>query len=398
MILGGDYNMANTVILDSLYPIIQTNLSKKENKDALIKLIGKYFDKYSYLLLSTNFSDRILFSEDFKEQTLSICGLTTAQVENVLKQSTLSPTWISYNPFCIVGTLILRYLELSSAKKKTDMQQHEITAMLLYISMPLFISACYGSFKYTPNKQIMDYTITNLSNNFLIRSYGTIQGMIQHTVDGSHETYYDNLMKSTDEDLNTYISALKTRLKGNMKAIATAYYDNHKSGKYLNLENDNFDEENYHEADSMSFGIDRMANKVTLSIVSHGFDAGIVQRCAKFSDVSTHKLGIIVDAILMDNRDELKPFISNILLLFVDNGKRSLTQVNSRYFIACCLEMYKTNSLKSIIVDIKNTLISWIETSTNRFGKSFVRKNTIDSYRKALFMIFMYTIFEESKK
>ena len=127
-----------------------------------------------------------------------------------------------------------------------------MNAVIVYMSYVLYTTSHKGSFPYLPNKQIMDYTMNNLSNRYLIKQVGTIQGMIEQTViNAINGRYEKDLQICSDIYIKDILSALETRMSSVIKYIAQEYYKNHESGAYLFHEEDSEDENNYHISDNL---------------------------------------------------------------------------------------------------------------------------------------------------
>ena len=55
-------------------------------------------------------------------------------------------------------------------------------------------------------------------------------------------TYKQRIIRCEDDDITWVINALWDRLKGKLRKISNAYYDNWKSGNYLNEDEDSYSE------------------------------------------------------------------------------------------------------------------------------------------------------------
>lgn len=386
-------------LVNRLYKDIEEAFKNKNNINQLVRYISHYADKNSDLLSSTDLSSRLIFSETDKNIIYTVTGIKQTEVSAAIKDSpVIKSTWkIATNPFYMLSILIMRYFTLNKMESYAD-------AMTVYMSYLIYTTSHKGSFKFTPNKQIMDYTINNLSNRFLIKQVGTIQGMIENTVvPPMHDRYAKELANGSDENLKDIISALETRVSSVIKNIAKEFYENHKSGNYINHEDEDLSEENYHLSDNISFKIDRVVSLVTQSIISEGFDQ---QKCMKRainlnSGASIKKLEPMLRTIIEEDMDNIAPFISDILTLFIYKGvhSNSIEDIKTMKFISESLQIYKSNSQDEITARVKERLMHWISITSEKYGRNFISKGktSLDTYRRTIYTCFVFKILECAK-
>lgn len=377
---------------------IEEAFKNKHNITQLMKYIQRYADKNGDLLLSTDMSSRLIFSESDKNIIYTVTGIKETEVSSAIKDSpVIKSNWlIATNPFYMLSILIMRYFANNKMESECD-------ALTVYMSYLIYTTSHKGSFKYKPNKQIMDYTINNLSNRFLIKQVGTIQGMIENTViPAMHDRYAKELRRGSDENIKDIISALETRISSVIKNIAREFYENHKNGNYLNHEDEDLSEENYHISDNISFKIERIVTIVTQSIISEGFDQ---QKCMKRainlnSGASIKKLEPMLRTIIEEDMEHISELISDILTLFIYKGNgNTIEDVKTMKFISESLQIYKSNSQDNITARIKERLLYWINITSEKYGRNFISKGktSLDTYRRTIYTCFIFKILECTK-
>lgn len=389
-------NNEEYTLLNRLYPVVEETLSNPNNVKKLIKTIQKYADAHSDILNSVDMSQRLIFSDKDKNVIYEVTGLEPLVIAKAVKDSPIiKSTWrIATNPFYISCLLAARFFELK--KKKPEMN-----AVIVYMSYVLYTTSHKGSFPYLPNKQIMDYTMNNLSNRYLIKQVGTIQGMIEHTViNAINGRYEKDLQECSDVYIKDILSALETRMSSVIKYIAQEYYKNHESGAYLFHEEDSEDENNYHISDNISYKIDRIVNLVSASIISEGFDySTCVRRAINLNPgSSSKKLEPMLRTIIQDDMESIKPMISDMLTLFIYKSTpgNSINDLRSSKFISESLQIYKSNSQDEITTRIKDRLRKWIDMTSSKYGRNFISKGktSLDTYRRSIYTCFVFKIVE----
>lgn len=385
-------------LVNKLYDKIEQSFSNKNNINTLMKYIQRYADRNSDILLSVDLSARLIFTESDKKIVYDVTGLTPNEVSAAIKESpVIKPTWkIATNPFYILSMLIMVYF----ARNK---KQKELDAITVYISYLIYTSSHKASFKYKPNKQIMDYTINNLSNRYLLKQVGTIQATLEHTVlTAIHGRFAKELTDGSDTYIKDILSALETRISSVIKYIATEFYKNHKSGNYLFHEDEDLSEENFHLSDNISFKINRIVSVVTSSIISEGFDQ---QSCIKRAislnpGASAKKLEPMLRTIIAEDMESISSMIADILTLFIYKGiNNSIDDVKTMKFISESLQIYKSNSQDEITLRIKDKLLYWINITSEKYGRNFISKGktSLDTYRRSIYTCFVFKILECSK-
>jgi hypothetical protein len=238
----------------------------------------------------------------------------------------------------------------------------------------------------------MTYTINNLSQKFKVRQTNNLLEALADTAMGALNLHKDDLIKGTDKGIVDYVLSMRTRLNSFMKKIAQEFYKNQQEGKYINLEINNNDKENYREADASSYAINGIVNKVSLKLLVDGPPIKLITISAKTNQVSVNELrNYISRMIVTKNRDEINIVMESILFLFMFDSKNTIQDINSDKFILYCLDLYKrANTTDKNIIRIKTILDKWL-TEAGIYKKT-QRNATINNFRKALFTFFVLTI------
>ena len=213
-----------------------------------------------------------------------------------------------------------------------------------------------------------------------------------HTAYQLHEK---NIIEGEDIAYVKYIQDVHTRLNILIRNIANEYYANHDNRKYLETEFESFDEDNYHEADSNSYEIDRIANNVVNQLVIHGPDMKLVELSAKSANVSVNQLRTYTLTLINGkHRKDIWDITEALLFLYLfndDGESHSVDQIRTNDFMLYCLKVYKrSNTTNKNVIKIKSILDKWIDeigvkNETNRGP-------TIMNYKKALYTFFVFSI------
>lgn len=334
------------VLAERLYPKIQNAFKDQNNIKFLISSIQKYADKHSDILLSSDMSQRLIFSDSDKAIIYKATGIDEKEVkDSIAAAPMIKSTWQkATNPFYMLSLLVIHYFFNQNDKKSMSYAD----AVTVYLGYLLYTTNHKASFPYAPNKQCMDYTINNLNNRFLIKQEGTIQRVIEHTVvSAMHERFATEALRGSDEDFNSIISSLDTRVSSFITNIADEFYANHKQGKYIFHEDEDLSEDNFHLSDNRSFKIDRVVQLVTSDIITKGFDQNnCIKRAISINPgVSEKKLDAMLRTIIEFDMESISDMISSILTLFLYKGSaNTINDVKTMKFISESLQIYKSNA------------------------------------------------------
>ena len=387
------------IIRDTLTPMISEAFSNKNNIMRLLRTIQRYADKWSDLLLSTDMSKRLLFSDSDKNIIYQVTNINEREVKAVIKKATVIKShWVlANNPFYVLSIVIARWF-------KVNKMDNEMLAVMIYMSYVLYTSTHFKYFKHLPNKEIMDYTINNLSNRYIIKQKGTIQGAIEHTIgEAMQGRFNDDLINGSDINIKDIIGALNTRMDSFVKNIAREFYDNKEHGRYMFHEEEDLSEENFHLSDNISFKIDRVVQLVSSAIISEGFDYNscIKRSISLNSGTSEKKLIAMLDTIVEKEMVSIKEMISDILTLFMyKNTGNKIEDVGTMKFLSESLQIYKSNAQDETTTRVKERLLNWINITSEKYGRNFISKGktSLDTYRRAIYTAFIFKIMTTVKR
>lgn len=372
------------VLISTLYKITETNLSKPAIKNELFKGVQKYIDRNSDIVNSPYMTNRIFFTDSDKKYIINASGQDIDKIKDVLKNSEyIKDTWKTLNdPLNICAVMIIRYFTLTK-------KEAELKTFLTYFSLYFYTLLYHKYLPYGAQENIMEYTINNLSNKFLIKQTGSLLLTIQHTAMISHECHVKSIKEGTDKGLADYISSLMSRLNNFVKNIKNEYTINHQNKNYMNYDSDSYDEDNFHLADNSSYDIQNCADSAISKLTTYGADMKLVKLAANMNTVSENEIRNVINAISDHNIDEARRLFSLILQLYLFKDGNRVQDIHSKKFLYECIEIYKkSNTNDKVILEIKDILDKWLKTYSLRYNKTN-REATLSSFRRAIYMYFV---------
>lgn len=356
--------------------------------------IVEYVDRNSEILLSLDLSRRYSFGDADRQVVFDAIGVTLEEMEVAIKDSKQinNSNKVQSNPFyasCI----------LAASEFLTKKNERMAINVLTYMSLMMWTSMHKGFFKYDANKQVMDYTIAHLDNTFLIRSFPSIFAFIQDNTTTALNTYKSRITRCEDTDITWVVDSFWTRLKGKMKKIASEFYENHEAGRYLNSDETSYDEDDYHEIDNVSFGIDRLANKVYTSLTNRQYDKRFIKYSIASADTSYQKLSNLIEDIIDGDSDgRMMKVISAMIEFYLQQSGRPISYVAKGDFIAYMKTAFSSNTEVAHMAVIKSTIDAWLDENMYKYGKAKYGKTLRIQYRRCIYMFFVFVINYEAKR
>lgn len=381
---------SKSTISDSLYPIIDKSL---KNKDVLSSYKSN-LDNYLSYNTESYFGPgpgnvRPIYSDKRIEQYINLLGTSSKEVDTVIKSSkNVNSSWFMLKPYNVVNCLALKHFLDSK-------NQDYITLTVGYLIVAIYPPLHWRYFKHGVNEACMQYTLNNLSNKYIVTKSNNLWAMLMDTCMKAVELHADNIKLGTDAAIIKYLNDVQSRINSSLKNIANVYYDNHKNQRYLKTEHESFEDATYYEADSNSYAIERITNKVVTHLVTNGPDAKLVELSAKLNKVSINQLRNFVDVMIVDSHtEEIRDIVEAILFLYLfntDGENHSPDQIGTNDFMVYCLQIYRrSNTTDKNIIKIKAILDRWLK-ELGLMDKTS-RTATIVSFRKALFTFFVMEI------
>lgn len=377
-------------IKNAFYEVIKSGLTKP-NEQVITNFILKYLDENVEKLSTPGPSSGTLFTDANRDVIYTTLNINKDHVKEVVKSSPdIKSTWKNAaDPFNIICALII-------CVGKNTKNAKIVEVALMYIVASMYPSLFNKYFKFKPNEQIMDYTIANLNNKFKIKQSGSIWKAMMDTVKVSDTTYTKNITNGSDKDILYYIEAIKTRLNAFMKNIRNEFEKNYRDRSSIDTGMDyNSGEAPIQNSESNAYIIERITNSIALNLSISGADQKIIETSAKLNNISVNDLRTTVQQLILDkaNTKDIKNMIMAILVVYLNGTPpHAVDTIRSTTFIAYLIEVYKrSNTNDNNIKIIRFLLDKWLSMYSNRY-KNTNRTATIQSFRKALFFFFIFTI------
>ena len=353
--------------------------------------VARYCDRNAEAIKTLDLSLRYSFGDKDRELLFSTINVSLDEMKASIKASKYieNSNKIQSNPFYIASMLAVSTL---LGRKDTT----NSIVFINYFSLMMWTSMHSGFFKYGANKQIMDYTISHLPDTFQIRSCssGGLYEFINKNTVQVLETYNKRIIQANDPDLTWVVDAIWTRLKGKIKKIAERYYDNHKSGRYLNNQDDNYTEEDYHIADNVSFATDRLVNKTYQHLLSREYNRSFIQYSIRNADTSQRIVELLIEDIISDDSqsERLRNVINAMITIYVVKSGNPIEYVGRGDYINFMSRVFSSNTTDKEMEFIKDSIDVWLDENMVKYGRAHYGTTARNQYRRVIYMFLVHEI------
>lgn len=333
--------------------------------------------KFLEFTASNPICKKYTFSNEFFNSIFREAEIDIAEFELLISKNSFKNTWEVINDK--INVLLLLLLRFYKKGGNTKMYKI-ITNLTLY---KLYSNLLGKYFQLGCQDSVMNYTISSLSNYFLLGQYeGNILDVLHHTLASSDEKYSNNLLSENEKEFADYLLNLRTRINQSIQYLAKEYYKVYEEKLYLNAHKVVVDEEGIEV--SGLFGNDtqhliKIKNTVNNYIINIGLDMNVINSVNRITEVKAETIKVMFEKILKD-RHNCEKLVDSI---FDSLGK--MDSICSKNFILNSLQFlaskYDDNKFKPEVERILNQEIG-----------EYRKLNTANSksrFRRALAILFL---------
>lgn len=393
------------IIIEKLYPKIEAVLSTPQGDRKFKQLVGQFMDRNSEKLHTSGPVYLVPFAADDKIAYCELFGLeynvsgpvkerkvnmpeVDKMICSIVKQLGSSSDFklLRGNPIFWVFYCCIRYYHIKKDQKGLN------TALAIY-ALSNYPAVFSTFFKYGADEGVMQYTIDNLTDKFIIKQQGNIFNALFVSIQHSYDFLKSFMLDASDKEIIRFIQRIRNDQKSMIRKICDKYMQNHAAGLRVSLTQDSYDGmQTDVDAQNKTSAVEAVARKVSIKMLTQDINLKLASMVARISGVSISECRYYISRIITDKYSEdITNFISSLLFLYLYDENKKPEDINSRYFLHWAEETFrKTNSNNDNIRIIKETLDKWAE-ETGVHDK-YKREASRVSYKKAIYFYFIFCI------
>lgn len=393
------------LILQNLYPKIEAVLNTPQGDRMFKQLVGQYMDRNTeklhtpgpVYLIPFAADDKIAFFKLFnlefevkgstKERKVIVPFIDKLVLE-ITKQIGSSSDFklLRGNPIFWVFYCCIRYYHIKKDEKGIN------TALAIY-ALANYPAVFSTFFKYGADEGVMQYTIDNLTDKFIIKQQGNIFNALFVSIQHSYDFLKAFMLDASDKEIIRFIQRIRNDQKSMIRKICDKYMQNHAKGLRVSLTQDTYDGmQTDVDAQNKTSAVENVSRKISIKMLTQDVNLKRISMVARISGVSISECRFYITKIITDKySDDIEKFITSILFLYLYDENKKAEDINSTYFLHWADDTFrKTNSNNDNIKTIKDTLDNWAE-ETGVHDK-YKREASRVSYKKAIYFYFIFSI------
>lgn len=386
--------IANTTILkDICNKKVEDVLSQPAGDRKYRSIINEYIDRNIDRLMTSGPVYLIAFGDQDQKNYYDLFNIDPTNIiqsmKTVVKATGVNSEfkYLTQNPYLVMFYFCLRYFTLKEDEKGIN------TTISIYV-LAVYWSIFTKFFPKGVNQPVMQYTIDNLTDKFLIKKYGSIFRVLVESCRRSYTFHKNRFKTGNDSDVVAWIQRIRNDQNSMIKKIANEYMKNYKSGNAASTMNDMYDNDTpiVDDVENATTVVQIATQKVTPQIITAGIDLVFAEAAAKMTRVSISNLrSCLVQIMTQKNLPVLATLIESTLFMFLYDGRKNMKDVKSQYFLAWANSLFKkTNSNDQNLARINHILDQWAEETG--LDKKVKVSGTRVAYKKAMFLYITFSI------
>lgn len=387
-------NKITYIMKTKLYPKVESVLSTKVGDVKYKHIIGQYMDRNSEKLHTAGPVYLIPFADADKALFFNLFGITGKEVQALVKEVTKTIgsssdfKLLSNNPIFWVFYCCIRYYTL---KKDTG----GLNSSLAIYAISVYPSIFSLFFPHGADEAVMQYTIDNLSNKYIIKNSKHLFAALFTSISNSYKFLSPYMNDANDSEIIRFIQRIRNDQKSMIKNICGEYMKNHKLGNRVRLNKSSVNPDEIQiddEEENNTSKVDLVAHNIVNNLYTNGLDLQRVTQAKDIGQISFVDCRFYLSKIFTDKyTSTVFNFVQAIVFLYLYDEHKTKSDINSSDFLLWSNELFKkTNSNNTNIKVIKSTLDKWGEEVG--IHAKFKREASRVNYKKAIFWYIILSI------
>ena len=377
------------VVENSIFTVLATSEGRRKYKRIQDEYINRNMEKLStagpmYL---------IVFGDNDQKAYFDLFGIKKEVIREAMTEITKKAgansdfKFLRQNPILVVLYFCIRYFTIENDKQG-------VNATLAIFALGIYWSKFTKYFPKGVIGPVMEYTIDNMTEKFMIKKCGNIFNTLVTSINQSYQFHKKRFYEGGDDDVVAFMQRISNDQNSLLKKIANEYMKNYKEGKAVTTRNDDYDPDNpiVDDVQNASTIIQNQVSKVTLPIISNGVDLVLAEASARMAGISISDCReYLVKIMVPENLNTLESLIESILFMFIYTYGRSVRDIKSQYFLVWARALFKkTNSKDENLRNINSILEKWAEESG--IYARYKREGSRINYKKGIFFYVILAI------
>lgn len=372
---------------------IFTTLATPEQRRKYKRIQDEYINRNMDKLSTAGPMYLIVFGDNDQKAYFDLFGIKKEEIVEAVTIITKKASansdfkFLRNNPILVVLYFCIRYFTL-------EKDEQGVNSTLGIFALGIYWSKFTKYFPKGVIGPVMDYTIDNMTEKFMVKKCGNIFNTLMTSIKQSYQFHKKRFYEGGDDDVVAFLQRISNDQNSLLKKIANEYMKNYNAGNAVTTRNDDYDPDNpiVDDVQNNSTIIQNQVSKVTLPIISNGVDLVLAEAAARMSKISISDCREYLTKIMVkENLPTLEKLIESILFLFIYTDQRSVREIKSQYFLVWAAALFrKTNSKDENLRNINAILEKWAEESG--IYARYKREASRINYKKGIFFYVILSI------
>lgn len=387
------------ILRDKYFPYIESFIPKTDK--LLLRHIAQYEDKHSAIVNSPYPIKILPFGRNEKGEDYDIvyrcCNIDPEELRTDIKRVPLPNNLTekaAFLPFQVTLFLIIRYYLITK-----QIEKYKILSA--YYGYSIYWKRYNRSFPHAPSKEVIVYTINDMSYRNLIKKLGSLKKLLEYSVQSKFEYYREGVANACDEDIRYILDQIQSDIGSKVNNIAQAFYANNDKKNQIFTGNALLDNMGTQREDnSVMASVQSLAQKYTNKFFMENPNIIRIKRSIAL-DKKTSAKAIEIEETLdyvkhNATPEQMHEFYTCLFYLYLsmDDPRVSIDNISSLMFLALMKNtIIKGNSNDRNIIKIREYMDDWLNHGSKTFRLS-TREGTLIGYRKVIFFYFILSVTE----
>ena len=303
-------NKETHIILEKLYPKIESVLSTTIGDRKFKQLVGMYMDKNNEKLHTAGPVFMIPFGDTDKAQYFTLFNINSKDVVKIVTEvtNTLGSKsdfkLLKGNPIFWVFYCCIRYYTIKKDEKGVN------TALAIY-ALSVYPSVFSVYFKYGADESVMRYTMDKLSEKYIMKKAGHLFGGLYESIRHSYDFLKPHMKDSSDSEVIRFIQRIRNDQKSMIKNICDQYMKNHAKGLRIKLSKDSFDDiQTDVDSENNTTVVAIVTDNITQNLITNGLDLRRVSQCKDIANIGLSDCRFYLSKIISEKyTGQIRAFI-----------------------------------------------------------------------------------------
>lgn len=373
-------------------------VSNRSDMRKFERLVDRFIDTNNESLTANHFGERLIFDQGKHGEgrdsrpVFELTDVDPREIEKTLDRVRKTGVRFSSSMDYPLNWMLANWIRELDKHDNKRYREFYTEKTLMYMSFAWWWSLQIKYFKHKPQKGIVDYTVSRLSQKFKIKRFGNALDAVYDSVYTQYLNDIQRLREGSDENVKLFLNGQLSRMNSMFQKFRNEFEKDYRAGNYINVDDDQQavkgdDGSPEIEASTYSTTIQNMTQRTVSRLLNENADQKAINVSSKINKVPASSLRSSIESMTSNYQEEyFYQLIIDMITLYVVEGQRSPRQIFSNDYLEYMLKLYRrSNTSDEGAIRIKKKLDE-ILTQVSPLYLKTNRATTKMNLRKSIFL------------